>query len=55
MCRRAIRKEVVGRQRDREDTEEAGPTHAGGGPHDRGTDLGHRSWSFRQYEGSHGW
>ena len=52
-CRRELCKEVVGRQRDREDIEEIGPTHAGRGPHDRCSDLGHRSWSFGQCEGGH--
>jgi len=45
-CCRAIRKEVVGRWRDRDDTEEIGQTHTGRGPHDCGADVSHYSRSF---------
>ena len=52
---RAICKETVGRQRDRKNHAEIGPTHPGRDPHDGGAHLGGGLRPYEQYESGHGW
>jgi hypothetical protein len=51
---RTIRKEVVGRQRDRKYIASIGPAHPRRGPHDGGAHLGGCPRSDEQYESGHG-
>ena len=52
---RAIRKEVIGGQRDREHIAPIGPAHPRRGPHDGGAHTGGRPRFDEQYESCHGW